>query len=533
MMRPLGGSLTVFVAVTGVYVSIWLVPSLRRRLRALLLPKRLLVPPSNPPTFCIASANHRHWLQPVLERHGWRAGVPTSATLVWQISKKVLPKETCPVLNSVPNLLLLDDKAVLALLTRRFTRTRPLVTHVLYGEWDDARVSALRERWGDPACTEPRWWIIKDAHASNGFSAALFDRSARAIVKKDVAGGYCYVVQEYVERPMLIDGRKFEMRQYVLILADGSAYTYDGALLRLACVAYDPASRDPRCHITNKFVQTGWEAESAEGRTLDDIERLAHDWVPYSKLLETAIMPIVADLADAVAPLIASGLDAVARSAVGRVAPAPAVPASTAPASTTTASKPTASTTSSTTSGGAGTSTAAAAPPRVDRSRHFELFACDLVVAESGEVFLMEVNINCAFGSFHPRTRERLIEPLFEDLVSLCVLPAAGPPPSLAAPPRPRAGRWRQVRAAGLEGAASAATSAIASQELREHQMWLTFKKSAKKKYERQFVDKEFVVSDVPRQETAKEEASSKCSRCGYFECRCGGGRAPGSRRNV
>ena len=64
---------------------------------------------------------------------------------------------------------------------------------------------------------EPRWWIIKDAHASNGFSAALFDRTSRALAKEDVKGGYCYVVQEYVERPLLLDGdRKFEMRQCAL-----------------------------------------------------------------------------------------------------------------------------------------------------------------------------------------------------------------------------------------------------------------------------------------------------------------------------
>jgi hypothetical protein len=360
-------------------------------------------------TFCIVSRNHRQWLEPRLEECGWRASEPATATFLWLLTKKALPKERAHVFNNLPNLLLLDDKAVLALLTRRFTRTQPLVTHVLYGEWDDARVSALRERWADPDCSEPRWWIIKDAHASNGFSAALFDRSVRPIVKRDVAGGYCYVVQEYVEQPMLIEGRKFELRQYVLIKGDGAAYTYEGGLLRLACVPYDPESRDRRAHITNKFVQTGWEAESADGKTLDDIERDTHEWPPYAALFETAIVPLVADLADSIAPLLAS---------VDR---------------------------------------------KVDRNAHFELFACDLVVSASGRVSLMEVNINCAFGTFHPRTETRLVRPLFDDLISLCVLPAVG----VAASP----GRWRQVRDSGLDD--TAAASAIASQELREHQCYV------------------------------------------------------------
>ena len=453
------------------------------RLRLFFRQRLLSLPP---PSYCIASANHRKWLQPILTRYGWRAGVPATATLVWQLAKVLLPKDTPPVLNAVPNLLLLDDKAVLALLTRRFTRTRPLVTHVLYGEWDDARVGALRDKWADPNCSEPRWWIIKDAHASNGFSAALFDRNARSIVKKDVAGGYCYVVQEYVERPMLVDGRKFEMRQYVLIRGDGSAYTYDGALMRLACVDYDATSKDPRVHITNKYIQTGWEAQSAEGRTLDDIERLAHDWPMYKSLLTDQIVPIVADLADAVAPLIASGLQAAERAQ----------------------QKGASSSKGANGSGGSGAVAAA------DRSRHFELFACDLVVSEEGKVDLMEVNINCALGAFHPRTINRLVNPLFEDLVKLCVLPAAFGG-------KAEAGRWIQVREAGLLGSdgKSCIKSDVASKELQEHQMYLAFKKSGKKKYERQFVEREFLLSDVQREETPKEEG--KCLKCGYFACVC------------
>lgn len=202
-----------------------------------------------PPSFSIASVKHRRWLQvchrlpnqrqhvllpqsrcalpalscpfwvnshvpqPVLERYGWRSGKPATATFQWSLIKKVMPNPVgAAAYNCLPNLLLLDDKAVLGLLSRRFTRTQPLVTHVLFGD-DDSSIDALQTRWQDPACTDPRWWIVKDAHQGTGFSAALLERTQRALEKKDVAAGHCYVVQEYVDRPMLVEGRKFELCQ--------------------------------------------------------------------------------------------------------------------------------------------------------------------------------------------------------------------------------------------------------------------------------------------------------------------------------
>lgn len=301
------------------------------------------------PTYCIASASHRRWMKPLLEQCGWRSGSPSDATFCWQLVKKMLPiAGGAAAFNCLPHVLLLDDKAALALLSHRFTRTRPLATHIVYGEWDEMRIAAICSSWSAPACGEPRWWIVKDAHSSNGFNAALFDRAARPLCKQDVPGGYCYVVQEYVERPLLIDGRKFEMRQYVLLCGDGSAYTYDSALLRLASVAYDLVSTDRRAHITNKFVQTGWEAQN------EFLERPSTDWPPYAALLDTAILPLVSDLADAVMPLLVSGLRG-----------------------------------QRLTSRAAAASTASAEPS--GSAYHFELLACDLMVDVEGGVHLMEV----------------------------------------------------------------------------------------------------------------------------------------------
>jgi len=108
----------------------------------------------------------------VLEARGFRRVPPThdSPTLRWSLHKRALPDPRgASVFNCLPQMTLLDDKAVLALLCRRgFRRTRPLITHLIYGEWDHTRLAGLRTRWADGQCADPRTWIIKDAHSSNG-----------------------------------------------------------------------------------------------------------------------------------------------------------------------------------------------------------------------------------------------------------------------------------------------------------------------------------------------------------------------------
>jgi len=160
-------------------------------------------------------------------------------------------------------------------------------------------------------------------------------------------------------------------------------------------------------------------------------------------------VPLVHDLADALCPLLASGLRAAAATA----------------------------------------GTAGSSPLAGQRAAHFELFACDLVVGASGRVALMEVNVNPAFGTFTAATEARLMRPLFEDLLSLCVLPAAGA--------HPRAGRFRLVRPpGGLDGPSSLPEAA--TKELQAHQAYVAFKKSSRKRYEHQFADRPLVLSSAP-----------------------------------
>ena len=65
-----------------------------------------------------------------------------------------------------------------------------------------------------------------------------------------------WVVQEYVEKPLLIDDRKFHLRVYVFCVGDLSVYVYNDMLALIApstytCDRSDMALEDATVHITN------------------------------------------------------------------------------------------------------------------------------------------------------------------------------------------------------------------------------------------------------------------------------------------
>lgn len=74
-----------------------------------------------------------------------------------------------------------------------------------------------------------------------------------------------WIVQEYMERPLLVSGRKFDIRCFVLLVmqrekgskdAKLKAYFYEDAYVRTSCKKYslDKLS-DRECHLTNDAVQ--------------------------------------------------------------------------------------------------------------------------------------------------------------------------------------------------------------------------------------------------------------------------------------
>uniref|UniRef100_A0A8C5SUH5 Tubulin tyrosine ligase like 10 n=1 Tax=Laticauda laticaudata TaxID=8630 RepID=A0A8C5SUH5_LATLA len=64
------------------------------------------------------------------------------------------------------------------------------------------------------------------------------------------------IVQRYIDRPLLLEGKKFDVRSYLLIACTVPYMVFFGhGYVRLTCLNYDPKSNDLTSHLTNQYVQ--------------------------------------------------------------------------------------------------------------------------------------------------------------------------------------------------------------------------------------------------------------------------------------
>ncbi|XP_077432304.1 protein polyglycylase TTLL10 [Vanacampus margaritifer] len=104
-----------------------------------------------------------------------------------------------------------------------------------------------------------------------------------------------YIVQHYIQRPLLLRGKKFDVRSYLLI-ACTSPYMvfFRHGYVRLTCDHYDSTSNNLSAHLTNQYMQkknplyrhmkeeTVWSMESFNAYVNDQCQvtkDLPRDWV--------------------------------------------------------------------------------------------------------------------------------------------------------------------------------------------------------------------------------------------------------------
>ncbi|KAM3824269.1 inactive polyglycylase TTLL10 isoform 1-T1 [Vipera latastei] len=119
---------------------------------------------------------------------------------------------------------------------------------------------------------EPQIWICKPTSSNQGrgifllkSQAEVRSLQAKLQVTEDETGGYkklpyklpqARIVQRYIDRPLLLEGKKFDVRSYLLIACTVPYMVFFGhGYVRLTCLNYDPKSDDLTSHLTNQYVQ--------------------------------------------------------------------------------------------------------------------------------------------------------------------------------------------------------------------------------------------------------------------------------------
>jgi HKD family nuclease len=71
-----------------------------------------------------------------------------------------------------------------------------------------------------------------------------------------------FVIQKYMEVPLLIDRRKFDIRVWVLVTQEGRAYFFKEGYIRTSSEEYNLLANDitkDSIHLTNNAVQKNME----------------------------------------------------------------------------------------------------------------------------------------------------------------------------------------------------------------------------------------------------------------------------------
>ncbi|KAF7655265.1 hypothetical protein LDENG_00058110 [Lucifuga dentata] len=152
--------------------------------------------------------------------------------------------------------------------------------------------------------SERRMWISKPSGLNQGRGIFLLksqeDMDAFRLKLQDVdrqasRRPQARIVQQYIQNPLLLKGKKFDVRSYLLIACTAPYMVFfRHGYVRLTCDLYDPNSNNLTAHLTNQYMQkknplysqlkedTVWSMESFNAYVNDKFQvakALPGDWV--------------------------------------------------------------------------------------------------------------------------------------------------------------------------------------------------------------------------------------------------------------
>ena len=240
-------------------------------------------------------------------------------------------------------------------------------------------------------------WIVKPALLNRGRGIQVFGSATKveAFLRTKKPNNH-WVVQKYIERPLLVGGRKFDIRLLVLATSDlGSRerqhYMYRDSYVRTSSIVYEPTgdrTADRCMHLVNDAVQSTFESygtyEDSNKLSLPELQAI-FDGQPLEE--SGKILSVQDDLW----PAMKATVQQVFSCASQLFTPAPP---------------------------GGGM---------------FELFGLDFMIDASGKALLIEVNTQPALGR-HGHVLQEMIPRMLEETIQKAVDPIF-PPPADATPP--------------------------------------------------------------------------------------------------
>lgn len=164
---------------------------------------------------------------------------------------------------------------------------------------DDDEFKAFEEAYSTCAETKKFVWIVKPGDFSNrGCGIRVYD-SLENIRTRIRSKDKCWVIQKYLERPLLVHKRKFDIRSYCLVDMDLKAYFYEDAYLRTTSEEWNLDDVGNKfAHLNNDAVQKNGanygKFESANKLNLDEFQKYITS-IGYNVSVEEDIVPQMKD----------------------------------------------------------------------------------------------------------------------------------------------------------------------------------------------------------------------------------------------
>ena len=273
-------------------------------------------------------------------------------------------------------------------------------------------------------------WICKCPPLNRGRGIHVFKsaKAAEQFLKRRALASTknrTWVVQKYLENPLLLGGRKFDIRLLVLLTSDGRVFMYRDSYVRTASGAYDANNvKDPSLHLVNDAVQAKFEGygkfEDANKLSFGELQAM----LDASPLADGRVLSVASDLWPAMRKVVSHVFCCALHQ---HFAPAP------------------------------------------PGCAMFELFGLDFMVDDVGRSYLLEVNSGpalCRHGHVLQEMIPRMIEEVVQKAIDPCFPPPDGvPPPApldrfepVDIPPPPASGAAVNVAAAAAAAAAAKGT---------------------------------------------------------------------------